>query len=258
VVNPEVKSPTVKFPIDVSAVAFDLDGTLADTHPDIYESTNRTLADLGLAPVDAETVRSYIGLGIDRLVKRLLTGVTGSDGGAQSAGDRSANSHGAANGEPDPALLAEAGAIFRAHYRQLLTNESRLFPEMEDTLRRIRALGLKLACVTNKVEMFTRPLLDGLGVLHFFDEVVAGDTLERKKPDPLPLTWCAQRFGIAPARLLMVGDSETDTLCARAAGCPVICVPFGYRSGMALHELDCDAIVQAASELFELIRPVRP
>ena len=244
--NTNVKSPTVKFPINVSAVAFDLDGTLVDTLPDLHESANRMLADLGLAPVDAETVRAYIGGGIDRLVNHLLSGTPASDPG----GNR--------NGKPDPVLSAKAGAIFRDHYRQLLTNESRLFPEIENALHRMRALGLKLACVTNKTDAFTRPLLDGLGVLHLFDEVISGDTLERKKPDPLPLVYCAQRFGISTERLLMVGDSQTDTLCARAAGCPVICVPFGYRSGMQLHELDCDAIVQAVPDLFELIRPSRP
>jgi phosphoglycolate phosphatase len=254
VVNTNVKSTTVKFPIDVSAVAFDLDGTLVDTLPDLHESANRMLADLGLAPVDSETVRAYIGRGIDRLVKRLLSDVPGSQAGGDLHDNRSGNS----GGEPHQALLKDAGEVFRGHYRQLLTNESRLFPEMENALEGLRALGLKLACVTNKADAFTRPLLDGLGVLGLFDEVIAGDTLERKKPDPLPLTYCAQRFGIAPERLLMVGDSQTDTLCARAAGCPVICVPFGYRSGMELHELDCDAIVQVVSELFELIRPTRP
>jgi phosphoglycolate phosphatase len=256
VVNPEVKSPTVKFPIDVSAVAFDLDGTLVDTLPDLHASANRMLADLGLTPVDAETVRAYIGMGIDRVVRRLLADVPETHPDGQSGGNRRADPGGNSSGEPDPVLLAQAGAIFRGHYRELLTNESRLFPETEDTLHRLRALGLKLACVTNKTDAFTRPLLDGLGVLSLFDEVISGDTLERKKPDPLPLTWCAQRFGVAPGRLLMVGDSQTDTLCARAAGCPVICVPFGYRSGMELHELDCDAIVQSVSELFELIRTV--
>ena len=239
----------MKFPIDISAVAFDLDGTLVDTLPDLHASANLMLADLGLAPVDAETVRAYIGRGIDRLVERLLTGVPCSDPGGAPSGNSS--------DEPEPVSPGEAGAIFRDHYRQLLTNESRLFPEMENTLRRLRSLGLKLACVTNKTDAFTRPLLDGLGVLHLFDEVISGDTLERKKPDPLPLTWCAQRFGIAPQRLLMVGDSQTDTLCARAAGCPVFCVPFGYRSGMEPHELDCDAIVEVVSDLFELIRPSR-
>ena len=227
----------MKFPIDISAVAFDLDGTLADTLPDLYASANLTMHDLGLAPVDRETVRAFIGQGIDRLVKRLLTGTP----------DR----------EPEPVTFENAASTFRKHYRQLLTNESQLFPGTEQTLRELKARRLKLACVTNKTDAFTRPLLDKLGVLGLFDEIICGDTLERKKPDPLPLIYCARQFGIEPGQLLMVGDSQTDTLCARAAGCPVVCVPFGYRSGMELHELDCDAIVPAISSLFELIRPPR-
>ena len=225
----------MKFPIDISAVAFDLDGTLADTLPDLFASANLTMRDLGLAPVDRETVRNYIGQGIDRLVQRLLAG--------------------GPNGDPEPDDLIRAGTIMRRHYRQLLTNESQLFPGTEETLHELKALRLKLACVTNKTEIFTHPLLDKLGVLELFDEVICGDTLERKKPDPLPLTHCAGQFGIEPATLLMVGDSQTDTLCARAAGCPVVCVPHGYRSGMELHELDCDAIVPTVSGLIDLIRP---
>ena len=220
------------FPIEVSAVAFDLDGTLADTAPDLHTSANLMLGDLGYAPTDRETVREYIGQGIDRLVERLLADDAGST----------------------PESRRRAGDIFRTHYREHLVEDSCLFPGTADTLHRLREAGVKLACVTNKSEAFTRPLLDGLEVLDLFDEIIGGDTLARRKPDPLPLTWCAERFGIEPSHLLMVGDSQTDTLCARAAGCPVVCVPFGYRSGMALHELDCDAIVPSASNLFELIR----
>ena len=229
------KLPAVNFPIDISAVAFDLDGTLADTLPDLYASANLTMRDLGLEPVDRETVRNCIGQGIDRLVQRLLAG--------------------GPNGDPEPDDLTRAGTIMRGHYREQLTNESQLFPGTGETLHELKALRLKLACVTNKTEVFTHPLLDKLGVLELFDEVICGDTLERKKPDPLPLTYCAGQFGIEPGRLLMVGDSQTDTLCARAAGCPVVCVPHGYRSGMELHELDCDAIVPTVSDLIDLIRP---
>ena len=225
----------MKFSVDISAVAFDLDGTLADTLPDLYASANLTMRDLGLAPVDRDTVRNYIGQGIDRLVQRLLTDELGRDPGADE--------------------LKTTGDILRGHYRQLLTNESELFPGTEETLHKLKALHLRLACVTNKTEIFTHPLLDKLGVLELFDEVICGDTLERKKPDPLPLTHCAGQFGIEPAALLMVGDSQTDTLCAHAAGCPVVCVPHGYRSGMELHELDCDAIVPGVSDLIDLIRP---
>ena len=227
----------MNFPIDISAVAFDLDGTLADTLPDLFASANLTMRDLGMNQVDRETVRDYIGQGIERLVKRLLTGEPA--------------------GEPDADLFGRAGTIFREHYRQLLSNESQLFPGIEQVLHDLKSLSLGLACVTNKTEAFTRPLLDQLGVLGLFDQVICGDTLERKKPDPLPLIHCAQQFGIDPERLLMVGDSRTDVLCARSAGCPVVCVPYGYRSGMELHELDCDAIVPAASSLIELIRPLQ-
>lgn len=223
------------FPIDISAVAFDLDGTLADTLPDLLASANLTMRDLGMAEVDRDTVRDYIGQGIDRLVKRLLTGKP--------------------HAEPESGLFNRAGMIFRDHYRRLLANESQLFPGTEQTLHKLKSLRLGLACVTNKTEAFTRPLLDQLGVLGLFDQVICGDTLERKKPDPLPLTHCARQFGITPEQLLMVGDSQTDVLCARSAGCPVVCVPYGYRSGMELHELDCDAIVPAVSGLIELIRP---
>jgi len=217
------------FPIEVNALAFDLDGTLADTLPDLFTCANLMLRDLGRDQTDRETVRAYIGQGIDRLVARLLADESGAE-------------------------RESASGIFREHYRQRLTDESRLFPGTAETLRTLRESGAKLACVTNKSEAFTRPLLAALEVLDLFDEVIGGDTLARRKPDPLPLTHCAERFGIAPSRLLMVGDSQTDTLCARAAGCPVVCVPFGYRSGMELHELDCDAIVPAVSNLFELIR----
>jgi len=226
----------MKFPIDIAAVAFDLDGTLADTLPDLHASANLTMRDLQMNEVDSETVRNYIGQGIDRLVKRLLTGEEGA--------------------EPDAEMFNKAGAIFRGHYRRLVANESQLFPGTEQALHDLKSLRLGLACVTNKTEAFTRPLLDHLGVLGLFDQVICGDTLERKKPDPLPLTYCAQQFGIATQNLLMVGDSRTDVLTARAAGCPVVCVPFGYRSGMQLHELECDAIVPGVSSLIELIRPI--
>ena len=87
----------------------------------------------------------------------------------------------------------------------------------------------------------------------YFDLVVSGDTLPAKKPDPLPLLHIAERLGMAPARLLVIGDSDNDTQAARAAGCPVACVPYGYRGGREVRELDCDAIVQSLVQACELI-----
>jgi phosphoglycolate phosphatase len=99
-------------------------------------------------------------------------------------------------------------------------------------------------------------LLEATGLRGFFDLVVAGDTLPRKKPDPLPLLYCAQQFGARPHELLVVGDSANDALAARAAGCPAFCVPYGY-SALDVRELDCDAIVENLVEAARLIVLIR-
>ena len=226
-----------EFPIAVSAVAFDLDGTLVETLPDLHEAAVRMLAHLGRGAVSESTVRSYVGDGVDRLVKRLLTAD--------------------AEGEPDAQLFEKAAENFRAHYASVLTRASRPFPGAIATLEALRTRGFKLACVTNKPARFTAPLLQGLGLTAYLDLVISGDSLPRKKPDSLPLQHAAQVFGIAPAHLLMVGDSPVDTGAARAAGCPVFCVPYGYRGSMQVHDLDCDAIVPALLDLLDLIRIAR-
>lgn len=224
----------LNFPIEIAAVAFDLDGTLVDTLPDLHESANRMLAGLGRGLAAELVVRSYVGDGVDRLVKRLLTGKP--------------------DGEPEPTLFEQSAAEFRAHYAELLTRASRPYPGVLETLRALRGLGFKLACVTNKPERFTLPLLAGVGLAPYLDLTLSGDTLPRKKPDPLPLIHCAQAFGVPVSLLLMVGDSPADSGAARSAGCPVFCVPYGYRGTLGVHELDCDAIVPTLKDCLELIR----
>ena len=222
------------FPITVCAVAFDLDGTLVETLPDLHEAAIRMLAQIGRPAVPESTVRAYVGDGVDRLVKRLLTG----------------ESH----GEPDAAAFEKAAENFRGHYASVLTRASRPFPGALSTLEILRSRGFKLACITNKPARFTEPLLQGLGLTACLDRVVSGDSLPRKKPDPLPLLDTARAFGIEPERLLMIGDSPVDTGAARAAGCPVFCVPYGYRGALPVQELDCDAIVPTLPDLLDLIR----
>ena len=228
--RPEVATT---FPLAVGAVALDLDGTLVDTLPDLHEAGNRMLADLGREPATAIAVRSYIGDGVDRLIKRLLTGD--------------------AEAEPPPDTFAAARQAFSGHYRTVLTRSSRPYPDVAEVLDEMRSRGLKLACVTNKPAAFTLPLLSSLGLQQRLDLVLSGDSLARKKPDPLPLQHCARAFGLPPTQLLMVGDSANDCLSARAAGCPVVCVPYGYRGSLGLHELDCDAIVPSLSAILDLI-----
>ena len=227
----------MNFPIEIKAIAFDLDGTLVETLPDLHESAIRMLAQIGRPPVSESTVRAFVGDGVDRLVKRLLTGTP--------------------DGDPDPALFDKAAEDFRSHYANVLMRASHPFSGVVSALNTLRTRGFKLACVTNKPARFTEPLLEGLALSGYFDLILSGDSLPRKKPDALPLVHSAQVFGIDPAHLLMVGDSPVDTGSARAAGCPVFCVPYGYRGTLAVQELDCDAIVPTLSDLLDLIRLVR-
>jgi len=224
----------LNFPITVSAVALDLDGTLVDTLPDLHEAAIRMLSDMERPAVPEATVKAYVGDGVDRLVKRLLTA--------------------SSDGEPDTQLFERATANFRDHYATVLTHASRPFPGAIGALEKLQSRGFKLACVTNKPARFTEPLLESLGLRKYFDLVLSGDSLPRKKPDPLPLQHAAQRFSIMPAGLLMIGDSRVDIEAARAAGCPVFCVPYGYRGTWTMQALDCDAIVPALVNLLDLIR----
>jgi phosphoglycolate phosphatase len=224
----------LNFPISVSAVALDLDGTLVDTLPDLHEAAIRMLSDMERPAVPEVTVKAYIGDGVDRLVKRLLTATS--------------------DGEPDVQLFERAIAKFREHYADVLTRASRPFPGVITALEKLQSRGFKLACVTNKPARFTQPLLEHLGLSKYLDLVLSGDSLPRKKPDPLPLQHAAQCFSIVPTGLLMIGDSPVDVEAARAAGCPVFCVPYGYRGTWTMQALGCDAIVATLVDLLDLIR----
>jgi phosphoglycolate phosphatase len=208
----------------VRAVAFDLDGTLLDTLPDLADAGNAMLVELGRPTVSEAVVRSFIGDGVARLVARLLVG--------------------SRDGEPPSALFERALRLFERHYRDGLDRRTRVYPGVVEGLAVFAAAGLKLACVTNKPEAFTRPLLASHGLDHCLDLVLGGDTLPRKKPDPLPLRHCASVFGIDTHALLMVGDSANDVLAARAAGCPVVCVAYGYTGDSHVRSLGADAIVE--------------
>jgi phosphoglycolate phosphatase len=221
------------FPLAVRAIALDLDGTLVDTLPDLHEAGNRMLAGLGRGHADTESVRSYIGDGVDRLIKRLLTGKV--------------------DGEPDAETFAAARGAFTRHYEAVLTRSSRPYAGVPEALDEMRRRGFRLACITNKPRAFTEPLLAALGLAQRLDLVLSGDSLARKKPDPLPLQHCARSFGAQARELLMVGDSANDCQAARKAGCPILCVPYGYRGTLGLHELDCDAIVPSLSAILDLI-----
>ena len=118
-------------------------------------------------------------------------------------------------------------------------------------------MHLRLACVTNKAARFTLPLLEQKGLAPYFELVVSGDTLARKKPDPMQLAHICAAFALAPEKVLLIGDSANDALAARAAGCPVLCVSYGYNEGGDVHDLECDAIVGSLSEAANVLQSTR-
>jgi len=215
----------VKFPLAVKMVMIDLDGTLIHTAPDLAACANRMLADLARAPARVETVMTWIGNGVPRLVKRALTG------------DMWA--------EPEAALFEQALAIYQRHYLAHVSDLSRPFAGVVAGLARLKARGFHLACITNKAELFTLPLLRNLDLYNYFELVLSGDSLPKQKPDPLPLLHACQHFGISPDHGMLVGDSSNDVEAARAAGMPVICVTYGYNHGHDIRESHPDAVVDS-------------
>ena len=222
-------------PVGVQAIVIDLDGTMLHTAPELAEAANRMLRDMDYPPVSQALLASYIGNGIGWLVKRALTGEM--------------------HATPDAALYEHALPIFEKHYTDVLL-ASQLFDGVIDGLEAMRAAGFRLGCITNKLARYTGPLLQGVGLAQYFEIVISGDTLPEKKPHPLPLLHAARFFGVPPEHMLLIGDSLNDTLAARAAGCPVFCVPYGYNHGEPVNSLDTDAVIADLPAALPLIKRV--
>jgi len=218
-----------RFPLAVKMVMIDLDGTLIHTAPDLADCANRMLADLARAPYPLETVMTWIGNGVPRLVKRALTGEMWA--------------------EPEAALFDRALAIFQQHYAAHVSDLSRPFPGVVEGLAALKARGFRLACITNKAEAFTLPLLKNLDLYKYFELVLSGDSLPKQKPDPLPLLHACKHFGITPDHGVLVGDSSNDVEAARAAGMPVLCVPYGYNHGHDIREANPDRVVDSLAQV---------
>ncbi|VFR69513.1 Phosphoglycolate phosphatase [plant metagenome] len=206
------------------AALIDLDGTLLDTIPDLAFAANAMRVDLGEAPLREDVLTTFVGKGIENLVRRTLA----------------ANLDG---GEVDEDLMQRGLASFRHHYHLVNGDKAQVYDGVLDGLKALRDQGIALAVVTNKPTEFTEPLLARTGLAGFFQVVVCGDTCAKKKPDPMPLLHACERLGVTPGRSLAIGDSINDAVAARAAGCRVLAVPYGYNEGRDVRTLDVDGIV---------------
>ena len=207
------------------AVLLDLDGTLMDTIPDLAHAANAMRGSLGLAALPESLIATFVGNGIDNHIRRSLA-------------------HDHAPDRLTPELLARGKQAFYPAYHRINGTRSVLFEGVIAGLDAMRAGGLKMAVVTNKSTEFTLPLLELAGLSPYMDAVVCGDTLAERKPDPAPMLHACALLGVAPRRSVAVGDSVNDALSARAAGCAVLAVPYGYNHGQSVQTLDVDAIVE--------------
>jgi phosphoglycolate phosphatase len=216
-------------------ILIDLDGTLVDSVPDLAFCVDELMVRLGRPPHGEAAVRNWVGNGVERLVRRALTGTL--------------------DGEPSDADFDRAYPIFLALYAENTSKRSVLYPGVRNGLDYLLTNGYPLGCVTNKAAQFTLPLLKDLGVLDAFRLVVSGDTLPEKKPHPAPLLHAAAHFGVEPSQALMIGDSVSDVKAARAAGFSIVCMSYGYNHGQDIRTAEPDAVIDSMAELKGLIAP---
>ena len=186
-------------------LVFDLDGTLIDSSLDLAQAVNATRAEAGLEPLGLPTVASYVGNGAEMLIRRAL-GPQASD-----------------------AAVSDGLAFFLRYYRQHMLVHTKLYPGVREALETWRSLGKTMAVLTNKPVVFSRDLVQGLGVGDFFARIYGGNSFETKKPDPYGLQRIMRELGFDRERTLMVGDSSVDVATARNAGTACAGVTFGLR-----------------------------
>lgn len=214
-------------------VMIDVDGTLVDSVPDLAWCVDETMKEIGVPVRGEATVRQWVGNGVIRLMERAV------------ANDLDA--------PHDEALFAKGMPIFNALYADNNAKRSKLYPGVKEGLAYLQSTGIRIGCITNKDERFTLPILRDLGIIDEFEIVISGDTLEKKKPDPLPLLHGAKELGVKPEDSLMLGDSKSDVKAARAAGFEIICMSYGYNHGEDIRNYNPDAVIDSMEELRDMI-----
>ena len=210
----------------IQAAIVDLDGTMINTQADFVVALNATMDALKLSHVDAHFVSQTVGRGSEHLIRSTLAKV-----GASAS------------------LYKDARALYQTNYLRINGDHSDVYPGVIEGLKKLQARGWKLACLTNKPTAFALPLLRKKGLSEFFTKTFGGDAFERMKPDPLPLLKTCEALGTLPSHTLMIGDSSNDARAARAAGCPVMLVTYGYNHGAPVHSVDADGFLDRIDAL---------
>lgn len=222
--NPSTASRLAPF----DGYLFDLDGTLVDSAPDLTAALCHALSYGGFDAVTEATTRDWVGHGARVLMERAVA--------AQAK-------------TIEAAALDAMHAQFLDWYGQHIADSSQPYPGVMKALRALQARGAGLAVVTNKPAALSKTLLAALDLDRYFPVVVGGDTAARAKPDAAPATLACEQLGLTASQVLFVGDSATDVGCARAFGCPVACVSYGYRAGMSLDALAADHLIDSLEAL---------
>jgi len=215
-------------------VMIDVDGTLVDSVPDLAWCIDQTMKEIGLPTRGEAIVRQWVGNGVIRLVERAIVNDL--------------------DAPHDATLFDQAMPIFNALYADNNAKRSGLYAGVSEGLAYLKSLDLNIGCVTNKDERFTLPILTDLGIIDQFEIVISGDTLSKKKPDPLPLLHAAKQLGVDPQQSLMLGDSKSDVAAARAANFAIICMSYGYNHGEDIHNYHPDAVIDSMTELRDLVK----
>lgn len=203
---------------------------MVDTMGDFVVAINLMLRDLGYPPVDRSVVALRVGKGSEKLVNSVINHVHDQLVLVQAAPEK-------------VAIFEHALSLYQQHYRAINGQHAQVYPGVLEGLQTLQQAGVKLACLTNKPIGFARELLRLKELDGFFGQVFGGDSFATKKPDALPVLKTCQALGTLPGQTLMVGDSSNDALAARAAGCPVVLVTYGYNHGVPITQVDADGYV---------------
>ena len=217
----------------IRAAIIDLDGTMLDTVPDFHVAITHMRAEFGLAPIGQEQIALMVGKGSENLIRSVL---------ALDFDAATVTQH-----------FDAAMAAYQRHYLAINGKHTTMYPAVVEGLRAMKEQGLRLACVTNKPMAFAVPLLAQKGLSGFFDVLYGGDSLARKKPDPMPMLQVCADFELAPWQVVAIGDSSNDAEAAIAAGCYLLTLPYGYNHGRPIHEIKSDGIVSTLLEAATLI-----